>query len=136
IPDLTGRTVLVTGANAGVGFETAVALAGAGATTVLACRNPQRAADARDRILARHPGAAVEVLQLDLADQGQIKAAAEEALGRFPRIDRLVNNAGVLGLPRSLTVDGYEVVLGTNHFGHFAFTLRLLPALLAAPGSR
>lgn len=136
IPDLRGRTVVVTGANTGIGFETAAALAGAGATTVLACRNLEKATVARDLILARHASAAVELLQLDLSDQGQIAAAADDALARFDRIDRLVNNAGVMGVPHSLTVDGFEVVFGTNHLGHFAFTGRILPALLAAPGSR
>ena len=136
IPDLGGLTAVVTGANSGIGLETAATLAGAGATTVLACRNLGKAATARELILSRHPEGVVELLQLDLADQSQIAAASEEALERFGRIDRLINNAGVMGLPHALTVDGFEVVLGTNHFGHFAFTGRVLPALLAVPGSR
>jgi NAD(P)-dependent dehydrogenase (short-subunit alcohol dehydrogenase family) len=136
IPDLHGRTVVVTGANSGIGLETATALAGAGATVVLACRNLDKAAVARNRILSNHADGAVEVLRLDLADQRQIADASEEVLDRFPRVDRLINNAGVLGLPHALTVDGYEVVFGTNHLGHFAFTGRILPALLAVPGSR
>ena len=136
VPDLRGKTVVVTGANSGIGLETATALTGAGATVVLACRNLQKAGVARDQVLGHHPDGAVELLQLDLADQRQIAAASDEASERFPRIDRLINNAGVLGLPHSLTVDGFEVVLGTNHFGHFAFTGRVLPALLAVPGSR
>jgi NAD(P)-dependent dehydrogenase (short-subunit alcohol dehydrogenase family) len=136
IPDLHGRTIVVTGANAGIGLETAAALAGAGATVVLACRNLDKAGSARREIEGRAPGALVELLHLDLADQAQIAEAAEEARERFPRIDRLVNNAGVMALPHSLTADGFEMVIGTNHFGHFAFTGRILPALLTTPGSR
>lgn len=136
IPDLHGRTIVVTGANTGLGLETAAALAGAGATAVLACRNLAKAAAAQAELEARRPSGTIEVLQLDLADQAQIADAAAEALERFPRIDRLINNAGVLGLPHSLTADGFETVFGTNHLGHFAFTLRLLPALLEVPGSR
>ena len=136
IPDLHGRTVVVTGANSGIGLETAMGLAGAGATVVLACRNLEKAAVARNRILSNHADGDVEVLRLDLADQRQIADASEESLERFPRVDRLINNAGVLGLPHALTVDGFEVVFGTNHLGHFAFTGRVLPALLAVPGSR
>jgi NAD(P)-dependent dehydrogenase (short-subunit alcohol dehydrogenase family) len=136
IPDLGGRTVVVTGANTGIGLATAAALAGAGARVVLACRNLEKAAAARSTIEARRPAGPIELLQLDLADQRQIAAAADETLERFGRIDRLVNNAGVLGIPRSLTVDGFETVLGTNHLGHFAYTGRVLPALLATPGAR
>jgi NAD(P)-dependent dehydrogenase (short-subunit alcohol dehydrogenase family) len=136
IPDLRGRTVVVTGANSGIGLETATALAGAGATVVLACRSLEKASVARDRILASHTDGAVEALRLDLADQHQIADASQEALERFPRVDRLINNAGVLGLPLALTVDGFEVVVGTNHLGHFAFTGRILPAVLAVPDSR
>lgn len=136
IPDLHGRTVVVTGANSGIGLETAAALAGAGATTVLACRNLEKAVAARELIGSRHPEGVVELLQLDLADQAQITDASVELVERFPSVDRLVNNAGVMGLPHALTVDGFEVVFGTNHLGHFAFTGRILPALLAVPGSR
>ena len=136
IPDLDGMTVVVTGSNTGIGLETAASLAGAGATTVLACRNVEKAAAARDEILRRGAPGAVEILRLDLADQAQIADAAAEALERFPRIDRLVNNAGVMADERAETTDGHELLIGTNHFGHFAFTGRLLPAILAAPRSR
>jgi NAD(P)-dependent dehydrogenase (short-subunit alcohol dehydrogenase family) len=136
VPALDGLTVVVTGANAGIGLETAAALAGAGARVVLACRNVEKASAAQVTIESRRPRGDVEILQLDLADQRQIAAAADEALERWGRIDRLVNNAGVLGIPHSLTVDGFETVFGTNHLGHFAFTGRILPALLAAPRSR
>jgi NAD(P)-dependent dehydrogenase (short-subunit alcohol dehydrogenase family) len=136
IPDLVGRTAVVTGANSGIGLETAAALSAAGATVVLACRNPERAEAAKANIESRRGSGPVEVLTLDLADQTQIAAAADEALDRFPRIDRLINNAGVMAIPFSRTVDGFETVFGTNHLGHFAFTGRILPALLATPRSR
>lgn len=136
IPDLGGKTVLVTGASSGIGLETATALAAAGATTVLGCRNPAKAAAALDSIAARAPGSAVELLQLDLADQQQIGAAARETLARFPVVDCLVNNAGVMSSAFERTADGFESTFGTNHLGHFAFTGLVLPALLAAPRGR
>lgn len=136
LPDLRDVTIVVTGANQGIGFETAAALAGAGATTVLACRNVEKATAAREQIGRRHAEARVETLQLDLASQTQIKDAAAEALERFPRIDRLVNNAGVMSGTRQETEDGFELMFGTNHLGHFAFTARIAPAVLAAPRSR
>ena len=136
IPDLDGMTVLVTGANTGIGLETAAALAGAGARTVLACRNLDKAEVARTEILRRTVGGDVAVVRLDLASQAQIADAAAEVLERFPTVDRLVNNAGVMADQRGETEDGHELLLGTNHLGHFAFTGRILPALLAAPNSR
>src|SRR3546814_626686 len=136
LPDLSDRTYVVTGANAGIGFETARALAGAGATVVLACRNLDKAAAARGQIEAGAPRGRVELLGLDLADQGQIAVAADEALERFPRLHGLLNNDGEMGLPWSRPVDGHEGVFGTNHLGPFALAGRILPALLAVPGSR
>lgn len=136
IPDLRGRTAVVTGANTGIGLETAAHLAGAGATVVLACRNLTKAEAARTAIAERHPFGEIELLRLDLAIQGQIIDAAAEATERFRQIDLLINNAGVLGTPRSLTVDGFESVFGVNHLGHFAFTAGLLPSMLGSPGSR
>lgn len=136
IPDLSERTVLVTGANTGIGLETAAVLAGAGATVVLACRNTEKAGAAQADIEARVPESRVEVLRLDLASQAQVVDAAAEALERFPRIDVLVSNAGVMSDVRAETVDGFELMFGTNHLGHFAFTARILPAVLAAPASR
>lgn len=136
IPDLAGQVAIVTGANSGLGFETAGALAAAGATVVMACRNLEKAKQAQGDLEARQPRGTLELLRIDLADQHHIAAAAMEAAERFPRIDRLINNAGVMSLPRSHTVDGFETVFGTNHLGHYAFTCRLLPTLLATPGSR
>jgi NAD(P)-dependent dehydrogenase (short-subunit alcohol dehydrogenase family) len=136
IPDQAGRTAIVTGANSGVGFETAAALAASGATVVLACRNPERAEAARAAIAERAPRGQLEVLRLDLASLSQIAAAAAETNERFPRVDLLVNNAGVMGTERSVTADGFELLFGTNHLGHFAYTGRILPRLLHTPGSR
>ena len=136
IPDLDGMTAMVTGANTGIGLETAAALAAAGACTVLACRNIDKAELARTEILRRGVRGDVEILRLDLASQAQIADAAAEALERFPRIDRLVNNAGVMADQRAETEDGHELLIGTNHFGHFAFTGRILPAILAGPNAR
>ena len=136
VPDLQALTVVVTGANTGIGQATAAALADAGATVVLACRNPEKANAARADIQSRGPRGRVEMVRLDLASQAQIKDAAAETLERFPRIDRLVNNAGVMSATRRETEDGFELLFGTNHLGHFAFTGRILPALLAAPRSR
>jgi NAD(P)-dependent dehydrogenase (short-subunit alcohol dehydrogenase family) len=136
MPDLTGRTAIVTGANSGIGMETAAALAAAGATVVLACRSPERAAAACSTIEARGPRGPVELLRLDLSDLRQIEAAAAETVERFDRIDLLVNNAGVMSAERSETADGFELLFGVNHLGHFAYTGRVLPRLLATAGSR
>ncbi len=136
IPALDGRTAVVTGANTGLGLETAAALAGRGARTVLACRDTDKAARAADDIRRRHPDAAVEVLGLDLGDLARVADAAEEAVERFPVVDLLINNAGVMMPPRSTTADGFELQFGTNHLGHFAFTGRILGAVLAGERSR
>lgn len=136
VPSQQGRVAIVTGANSGIGLETAAALAAAGAKTVLACRNDQRAADARSEIVRRHPDAEVEALRLDLGDLRQVAAAATEAKERFGQVHLCVNNAGLIARSRTETVDGFETTFGVNHLGHFAWTAHLLPALLAAPGSR
>jgi NAD(P)-dependent dehydrogenase (short-subunit alcohol dehydrogenase family) len=122
IPDQQGRTALITGANVGVGFETAAALAGAGARTVLACRDRSRAEAAAEQLRARHTGAGVEVLEVDLGDLSSVRRAASEAHSRFERIDVLINNAGVMVPPLSRTTDGFELQMGVNHLGHFALT--------------
>jgi len=134
LPDLSGKTLLVTGANSGLGYETAKALAGAGGEVVLACRDENRGREAADRIRGAHRDARVEVRTLDLASLEAIRAFAE-AWGERP-LDVLVNNAGVMALPLRRTADGFEMQLGTNHLGHFALTGRLLRRLLARSGSR
>ncbi len=136
IPDLTGRVALVTGANSGIGYVTARELARAGAHVHLGCRSAERAADAIDTIRADVPHASVAFLPLDLADLAAVQVAAEEFAKEHSSLDLLVNNAGVMALPRRETADGFEMQFGTNHLGHFALTGRLLPLLLAAPAPR
>jgi NAD(P)-dependent dehydrogenase (short-subunit alcohol dehydrogenase family) len=136
IPDQTGRTALVTGANSGLGYRTALGLASHGARVLLGCRDTAKGDDAVRSIRAAAPDARVEVLPLDLADLASVRGGAAEAAARAERLDLLVNNAGVMALPRRTTADGFEMQLGTNHLGHFALTLLLLPRLLAAPRAR
>jgi NAD(P)-dependent dehydrogenase (short-subunit alcohol dehydrogenase family) len=134
--DLSGRTVLVTGANSGLGLRSAEALAAHGARVLLGCRNPKKGGTARDQVEAVATGAAPELVLCDLADLSSVHAAADDVAGRTDRLDGLLNNAGVMALPRRDTADGFEAQFGTNHLGHFALTGRLLPALLAAPAPR
>ena len=137
IPDQTGRTVVITGANAGIGYHTALQLAAKGATVLLASRDPERGRAAHQRIMASAPAARVEVVGLDLADLDSVQWLADQVLAGHEGLDVLVNNAGVMGVPnRRLTAQGFELQFGTNHLGHFALTGRLLPALLARPASR
>ena len=136
IPDLQGSTVLITGANSGIGLEAARLLAGAGATVGLGCRDVEKGEQALADIRGDHPAASVEVLEVDLADLNSIAVAAEEAARRWQRLDVLVNNAGVMALPYRQTADGFEMQFGTNHLGHYALTGQLLPLLLAAPAPR
>jgi NAD(P)-dependent dehydrogenase (short-subunit alcohol dehydrogenase family) len=123
IPSQDGRIAVVTGATSGIGYHTARELAHAGAEVVLAVRDTDRGERAREEV-----GAAA-VVRLDLAEQASVRAAAEEVLARWPRIDVLVNNAGVMALPRRVTGDGFELQMATNHFGPFAFTGLLIDAL-------
>jgi NAD(P)-dependent dehydrogenase (short-subunit alcohol dehydrogenase family) len=137
IPDQTGRTALVTGANAGLGFETALALAGAGASVVLAARNPAKGADALARILAEQPKADVRLELLDLASLANVADFAGRVAALHPRLDILVNNAGLMSPPgRAQTQDGFELQLGVNYLSHFALTARLSPLLRQAPAPR
>jgi NAD(P)-dependent dehydrogenase (short-subunit alcohol dehydrogenase family) len=136
IPDLSGRTAVVTGANGGLGLATARALAGAGSHVVIAARNQERAAEARERILAAQPSASLTNVKLDLGSLDSVKAAAEEILAAHDSVDLLVNNAGVMGIPEQRTADGFEMQFGVDHLGHFALTARLMPALLRAPAAR
>ncbi len=137
IPDLSDRTAVVTGANSGLGLEVSAALAGAGATVLMACRDMDRAAVGLERVRADAPGADVDALRLDLASLASIRDFAAAARNRFPDgIDLLVNNAGVMMPPRRETEDGFELQFGTNHLGHFALTAQLMPAMRPADGSR
>jgi NAD(P)-dependent dehydrogenase (short-subunit alcohol dehydrogenase family) len=136
MPDLTGRTAVVTGANAGIGFETARVLAGHGGLVILACRDAGKAKQAADRMSAADKRASTTVVRLDLASQASVREAAEEIRATCPRLDLLVNNAGVMEAPYERTEDGFELTLATNHLGHFALTGLLLDRLMETTGSR
>ncbi|WP_460356254.1 SDR family NAD(P)-dependent oxidoreductase [Mycobacterium sp. ZZG] len=131
IPDQTGRTAVITGANTGLGFETAKALAARGAHVVLAVRDTEKGRQAASRM-----DGDVEVQELDLTSLASIGAAAEALKNRYQRIDLLINNAGVMTTPKGTTADGFELQFGTNHLGHFALTGLLLEKLLDVPGAR
>jgi len=132
-----GKLAVITGSNSGIGFHAARELARAGCAVVLACRDAQKAAAARQRIAAEIPQALVEVGVLDLASLASIRKFAAEFLGTGRLLDLLINNAGVMAYPkRRTTVDGFEAQFGTNHLGHFALTGLLLPAVIAAPAGR
>jgi NAD(P)-dependent dehydrogenase (short-subunit alcohol dehydrogenase family) len=136
MPHQSGRVAIVTGANTGIGFETAAALAARNATVVMACRNRQKAEDAMERIRARTPAAQLEFIELDLASLASVERFAEAFRARHDRLDLLINNAGVMVPPLGHTEDGFELQFGCNHLGHFALTGRLLGLLEAAPGAR
>ncbi|MEL7207288.1 MAG: oxidoreductase [Actinomycetota bacterium] len=136
IPDLTGRTAVITGANSGLGLESAKALAAAGATVVACARSQDKLAAAAEEIAAHAPDATVDSVELDLASQDSVRAAAAQIAGAHPQVDILMNNAGVMALPERETVDGFEMQLGVNHFGHWTLTSALLPNLLAADAAR
>jgi len=134
--NLSGRTVLVTGASSGIGLAVARRLAAAGARTLLACRSDERAAAALATIRASVPAARAEYVRLDLACLESVEEAAAEIADRAGELDVLVNNAGVMTPPPGHTADGFETQIGTNHLGHFALTGRLLPLLLTAEQPR
>jgi NAD(P)-dependent dehydrogenase (short-subunit alcohol dehydrogenase family) len=136
VPDQQGRTVVITGANTGVGFETAKVLAASGATVVLASRDPERAGRAVQRLEADLPAARLDTITLDLASLASVRSAAAELRSRHARVDVLINNAGVMWAPKGKTADGFETHFGTNHLGHFAFTGLVLDLLLPVSGSR
>ncbi|MEU6868813.1 SDR family oxidoreductase [Streptomyces sp. NPDC046876] len=137
VPDQSGKLAVVTGANSGTGKEAARRLAEAGARVVLAVRTPAKGEQARAEILARHPQAQLEVRRVDLADLASVAAFADGLLADSVPLDLLVNNAGVMAPPRRMTTaDGFELQFGSNFLGPLALTVRLLPALLAAPAPR
>jgi protochlorophyllide reductase len=136
IPDLSGRLALVTGASSGLGLETCRALAAHGATVLMACRSLQRGEAARQALLPDLNGGALDLLDLDLADLASVRRAAAEVGERYGRLDLLINNAGVMAPPRTLSRDGFELQFATNHLGHFVLTLLLLPLLRQSPAAR
>lgn len=136
LPPQHGRVAVVTGANGGLGYEAALALAGKGASVVLACRSLPKAEAAVQRIRLEFPKADLQLVELDIADLDSVRACATQLRRQHPRIDLLINNAGVMAVPRQLTRDGFESQLATNHLGHFALTGLLLPCLDAAKAAR
>ncbi len=137
IPSLAGKRAIVTGANIGLGFQTARELARAGAQVVMACRSIERGEAAAGRIRSEQPAAQVQVARLDLSSLASVREFAAAALAAAEPIEILVNNAGVMALPkREVTVDGFEAQLATNYLGHFALTGLLLPSLLRSGSAR
>lgn len=136
IPDQSGRVALVTGANGGLGLETTRALATKGAHVIMASRNQGKAIAAEASVRAEQPSASLEIRSLDLASLHSVAALAETVVRDFDRLDLLINNAGVMGIPEGRTEDGFEIQLGVNHLGHFALTAHLLPLLVRTTRSR
>ncbi|HEY0880558.1 MAG TPA: oxidoreductase [Archangium sp.] len=136
MPSLDGQTWIVTGANSGLGLETVKGLASKGATVVMACRTPSKAESAALEVRRETPAAKLELEQLDLASLKSVEAFVARLKSSHPVVDGLVNNAGIMAIPRTLTADGFEMQLGTNHLGHFALSLQLLPFLEAAKAPR
>ncbi|MFX0090591.1 MAG: oxidoreductase [Candidatus Hodarchaeota archaeon] len=136
IPDQTGKTVIVTGANSGTGFEVTKELAGKGAHIILACRNTEKGEAAVSKIREKHPNASLRVMKLDLADLSSVKSFVKTFTSEYKQLHILCNNAGVMQTPYLKTKDGFELQLGTNHLGHFALTGLLSDILLQTEGSR
>ncbi len=133
----TGKTMLITGANSGIGYQAALELARHGAHVLMGVRNPAKGKDALERLLREVPGASAEVVELDVASLASVRSFAESFLRGEKALDVLINNAGVMALPtRELTADGFERQFGTNHLGHFALTGLLLPALKRCAAAR
>jgi NAD(P)-dependent dehydrogenase (short-subunit alcohol dehydrogenase family) len=135
-PDQSGKGFVVTGANSGIGLSAARMLAEKGATVVLACRDTKKGEEAAASIRAAAPSAQVQVMALDLSSLASVRAFAAAVTDKHPSLDGLINNAGVMAIPRRTTAEGFEMQLGTNHLGHFALTALLLDALERAPAPR
>lgn len=136
MPNLTGKVIIVTGGNSGIGFEAAKEFARKGATTILACRSMDKAQVALDQILAEIPNAQAEIMSLDLANLTSVRQFAADFQAKHGKLDILVNNAGIMMVPYGTTEDGFERQFGTNHLGHFALTGLLFDLLVKTPGSR
>ncbi len=136
IPKLTDKTVLVTGANSGLGYEVTLALAAKGAHVVMACRSLDKGEQAAMLVYKQHPNASLAIMELDLASLASVRRFAHVFQQQYPTLDILCNNAGLMAIPRRTTADGFEMQLGTNHLGHFALTGLLLAPLLQTPGAR
>jgi NAD(P)-dependent dehydrogenase (short-subunit alcohol dehydrogenase family) len=136
IPDQSGRVVVITGATSGIGKETARVLAAKNASVIIGARNLAKAERVVSALLDQHPDSAITIHKLDLSDLASVETFADHILRDHDRLDVLINNAGVMACPYAKTADGFELQMGTNHLGHFALSLRLLPLLQATPESR
>ena len=136
IPDQKGRIAIVTGSSSGIGYEAAKVLANKNAKVIIAVRNLTKGEIAKSNILGQNQSADVEVIKIDLSDLASVKSFVEEFKNKHKKLDLLINNAGVMIPPYSKTKDGFELQMGTNHFGHFALTLQLLDTIQATPNSR
>lgn len=137
MPDMTGKVVIVTGANSGLGYETSRMFAAKNATVIMACRTTAKGDDAAQQIRTEFPQARLTVMALDLANLASVREFVKTFTAQHDRLDVLVNNAGVMALPeRRATADGFEMQMGTNHFGHFALTGLLMDVLCNTPGAR
>jgi len=136
MPDQSGKIAIVTGANSGLGYETARALAQRGATVIMACRSIQKANRAAENIRALQPAGSVTVMALDLGDLNSVRSFAEAFKAGYPRLDLLINNAGIMVPPQGQTEQGFETQFGVNHLAHFALTAQLMALLNATPGAR
>jgi len=136
IPDLSGKIIIITGANSGIGFESAREFVRKGAEVIVASRNPEKAEQAIVKIREELPAANLKFIELDLANLASIRKFTEEFKLGYSRLDILLNNAGIMLVPFGKTVDGFERTVGTNYLGHFALTGQLLDRLSATPGAR
>ena len=136
IPDLTGKVILVTGGNSGLGYESVKAFAENGAEVVLASRSTEKGETAKTQIMKSNPKGKIRVMELDLMDFSSIKEFTREFRGKYDQLNVLLNNAGIMTTPYFLTKDGLEAQNGTNHFGHYALTGLLMDLIVKSPGSR
>lgn len=136
MPNLAGKTAIITGANSGLGFEVAKGLAEKGATVIMACRSAPKAAKALADLRSDVSNAKVEVMELDLASLASVRKFADDCKAKYNSLDILCNNAGIMAIPRRTTADGFEMQFGTNHLGHFALTGALIDLVKATPGAR
>lgn len=136
VPDQTGKTFVITGANSGIGYAAAYALAKKNAKIVMACRNTNKAETAKQAILDHIPNASIDIVELNLSDLKSVSQCADTLNNNYDQIDCLINNAGLGWIDREETADGFEMHIGTNHFGHFALTSQLIGLLKKAPSAR
>lgn len=136
IDDLTGKVFLVTGANSGIGYEATKVFASKGALVIMACRNLEKAGEAKNKILHEHPKASLDIIQLDLTSFKSIKNFSNMVIEKYDRLDVLLNNAGIMTVPYGSTEDGLELQIGVNHFGHYYLTLNLIDLINKTENSR